>query len=456
MSVKSIFYLWFPLALSFELMMLEGPSVQAAMGRLPQAQINLAAWGLTMSLSLLVESPIIMLLATAIALVKNADTFHALRRFMLELIAFCTALTFLVAYTPLFDFVAGRLMGQPRAIVEAARPAMRIMLFWTAAIGWRRFYQGMLVGHGHTRMVTFGTVFRLVATVVVAVSLTRMGSVPGVQVGAWALMVAVVTEAIATTLFARPVLRDDVFPIADTGVEPLTQRAILKFHAPLAATTLLTLLAMPMASAALARLPNAEITLAAAPVAFMLLLVMRGWAFALQEITVAQSRDPKARPVLARFSILVGLVTSAVTAVIAFTPFLELYLGAVIHSPTGLWSHVRIAVGIGCLLPLITALGSWARGLLVAAGNTKAVYRGMAINLATHGILLYSGVLLHLPGMWVAAGSFTVAAIVEFGYLYRRVLEVGPLFESHAKGKQPNPIEAEVAQEEALCAAEGR
>src|SRR5437588_12875847 len=77
--------LWFPLALSFELMMLEGPAVQAAIGRLPDPALNLAAWGLTMSLSLLVESPVIMLLATAIALVRDRCSYLALRRFMLTL-----------------------------------------------------------------------------------------------------------------------------------------------------------------------------------------------------------------------------------------------------------------------------------------------------------------------------------------------------------------------------------
>src|SRR5690348_2946049 len=113
MRIREIFHLWLPLAVSFELMMLEGPAVQGAMGRLPGAPLNLAAWGLTMSLSLLVESPIIMLLATAIALVKDSDTFHALRRFTLCVIGFCTALTFLVAFTPIFDVIAAHLMGQP-------------------------------------------------------------------------------------------------------------------------------------------------------------------------------------------------------------------------------------------------------------------------------------------------------------------------------------------------------
>ena len=119
--------------------MLEGPVIQGAIGRLSAPSLNLAAWGLTMSLSLLVESPVIMLLATAIALVKDGDSFLALRRFMIYLSAFCTALTFVVAFTPLFGWIALTLMKQPRPIVELAQPAMQIMLLWTAAIAWRRW-----------------------------------------------------------------------------------------------------------------------------------------------------------------------------------------------------------------------------------------------------------------------------------------------------------------------------
>src|ERR1041385_7734033 len=98
MRVRTLFGLWLPLAVSFELMMLEGPTIQGAMGRLPDPQLHLAAMGLTMSLSLLVESPVMMLLATAIALVKDGPTFRALWQFMVMLAVGCTVLTGLVAF----------------------------------------------------------------------------------------------------------------------------------------------------------------------------------------------------------------------------------------------------------------------------------------------------------------------------------------------------------------------
>ena len=437
MRVRTIFWLWLPLAISFELMMLEGPALQGAIGRLPDSALHLAAWGLMLQLSLLIESPVIMLLSTAIALVKDAGTFYALRRFMLNLLIGCTILTAAVAFTPLFDVVASRIMGQPAAIVAVTRPALRIMLLWTAAIGWRRFFQGILVRNGATRMVSWGTSVRLCAAITTAVSLTIWGKIPGVQVGACALMAAVLTEAVATTLFALPVVRAKVLTIQSEEAPP-TQREIWQFHLPLAATTVLTLLALPLTSAALARLPSPKETLAAWAVASMAVLVLRGWGLAIHEITVSQARDATTRPALYRFAWIVGLVTSGITALLVATPLLTVYFRSVVHLPPNLYGMARLGVGACVLLPLITALASWARGMLVAEGATGKVYRGMGLNLALHGAALTVGVLLNGNGMLVAAGAFTLSAFVEFGYLAWSV----------AQSKQTQTVNAVVADYE--------
>lgn len=418
LSVAKIFRLWLPLAISFELMMLEGPAVQGAVGRLPDAKLHLASWSLTMALSLLIESPVIMLLSTAIALVKDESSYRALRRFMLNMSLWCTVLTGLVAFTPLFDLIAGKIMGQPQNIIEAARPAMRIMLFWTAAIAWRRFYQGILVRYGHTRMVSWGTAIRLCSAIFAVLLLVSLKQFSGSEVCAIAIMTAVITEAIATTFFALPIVRREVL---STHVEEagLTQRSIWQFHAPLAATTLLILLAQPITSAALARLPHAVDTLAAWPVAYMVLLVIRGWGLALQEISVAQALKPEAREALKRFTWIVGWISLSVTIILALTPLLEIYLTRVLKLPPELHGSVRLGVGIAVILPLITALGSWVRGVLVTHKRTQTVYRGMGINLTLHAALLALGVWLQLPGMWVAAVAFTLASVGEYIYLVR-------------------------------------
>ena len=404
--------------------MLEGPSVQSAIARLGDPETNLAAFGLVLSLSLIIESPVIMLISTSIALARDTQSYRALRSFVVMLIGGLTVLTALVAWTPLFDLIVSGLLGIPDTIGAAARPGLRIMLLWTAAIGWRRFYQGILVRYGLTQRVSYGTAIRLGSAILTAFVLVRWGRVSGVQVGAYALMVGVLSEALATYLFALPLVRRVFAAASETTTLPLTWPAILRFHVPLAATSLLTLLVQPLTAAALARLALPTLTLAAWPVVFTTLLVLRGWGMALQETTIAQASDQRSLLPLRDFTLMVAVTTSLVATVIAWTPMLNWYLGQVIGLNPNLHSLVRYGLQIGCLLPALTALTSWLRGLLVAAKTTQAIYQGMALNLLVNGLALIVGVWLQLPGIMVAAVALLLAISVEYLYLQRRYLSI--------------------------------
>ena len=63
LSYRDSFFLWLPLALSWTMMSVAGPVANAGIARLPEPAVNLAAHGLTMSIAVLIESPIIMILS---------------------------------------------------------------------------------------------------------------------------------------------------------------------------------------------------------------------------------------------------------------------------------------------------------------------------------------------------------------------------------------------------------
>ncbi|GAB4457647.1 MAG: hypothetical protein OHK0029_17800 [Armatimonadaceae bacterium] len=416
---------WIPLALSFELMVMEGPVLQGAIGRLGGSEVNLAAWGLTMSLAMLVESPVILLLATSIALVRNRDSFRALWNFMVGLNLVCTVLAAILAYTPLLDIVAGQWMGQPPELIEASRPALKIMILFTALVGWRRFYQGVLIRAGKNRLVTLGTAVRLVALAGVAVLLAKTGTLPGVEVAAWGLMAGLLVEGAITTVFTLPVIRNLPPRLEDTP--PLTQRSIMRFHTPLAATTLLPLLAGPLTMTALAQMPDKQQTLAAWPVVFMILLILRGFGLTLQEVTVAHLKDdPRAEAALYRFAVWVGAITTGIVFLVALTPLLRLYMNDVLNSPHSLWGYIREGVLWGAAAPLLTALSAWARGGHVAHGRTALVYQAMMVSLVVQAVLLVLGIVLHLPGMPAASFAFTGALLAEYLYLVRHQKSLSP------------------------------
>ena len=192
---RQILLFWLPLAASWLLMGAEVPVLQAAIARLADVETQLAAFGIVMSLEIAIESPVIMLLATSTALCTSARNYLTLRRFMIWINVVATAVALLVAFTPLYDFIVRSLMRIPSNIADAAQPGMGIMTLWTAAIGVRRFYQGVMIRHGQTRSVGFGTVARLISSGGTGILLAVFTGLPGVYVGSIALMAGVLTEA---------------------------------------------------------------------------------------------------------------------------------------------------------------------------------------------------------------------------------------------------------------------
>jgi hypothetical protein len=433
MTQRYILSFWLPLAASWVLMTLEGPFVQAAIARMPDPETSLAAFGIVVSLSVTIEAPVIMLLATSTALSRDRAAYLILRRFMLGLNLALTVVAAVVAFTPVYDWIVPGAMGVPAHIAAAARPGMGIMTLWSAAIGWRRFYQGILIRFGETRRVTYGTAVRLLSSGGTAAALALWGALPGVWVGSFALMAGVLAEAALVTWLVRPTLTRRLSsdaslswppPSRQATVRPVTMRRVIGFHAPLAATSLLTLLSQPMISAGLARMAFPERSLAAWPVAFSVVLFARSFGLATQEVVIALTDGPETLGPVRRFTLNVALGSVLVLALIAFTPLADLYLREVTSVSPELAGFVVPGLQAALLLPGLTALQSWLRALLMKGEATSSIYQAMGINLAVTAGALVAGVAVQAPGIQMAAVALTVAMLVELAFLGQRTRRV--------------------------------
>ena len=138
LTPRRILTLWWPLALSWLLMGVELPLFTACVARMPDPKVNLAAYGsLVFPIALVIEAPIMMLLAAATALASDAESWGRVRRFMHKAGACLTALHVVLAFTPLFDLLARdgrvdrhavenrRLDVPPTGLLENARSAGR-------------------------------------------------------------------------------------------------------------------------------------------------------------------------------------------------------------------------------------------------------------------------------------------------------------------------------------------
>ena len=284
LTQREILRFYYPLALSWIFMALEAPIAGGIMGRLPEAKLNLAAWYVLFGLALWVESPVIDLLATSTTLSKNRLHYLALTRFTWTLALWVTAIHALLALTPLYGVVM-QLMNASPQLAEQGRVAFAIMIPWSALIGWRRYRQGILIRHGHTRLVGIGTAVRVATVAGSGLLFFYFSSLPGTQVAALALICSVGAEA----LFAHFASRRQVHALlAKSGPEdePLTTSRLLAFHLPLTATTMVTMAGFPLIAFALNQTRDSVLSLAAWNVAMALLFMMRAITFALTEVVI--------------------------------------------------------------------------------------------------------------------------------------------------------------------------
>jgi hypothetical protein len=421
LSGKEIFQTWWPLAASWMLMAVELPAVSAAMGHMLNPQISLAAWGgIVFPLSLLIEAPVIMLLAASTALSKDYETYQRVRRYMMWMGGTLTALHILVAFTPLYEIVVVDIMNQPQVIIEPARIGLQLMTPWTWSIAYRRFNQGVLIRFGHSRAVSVGTAVRLTADLSILVAGVQLGSIQGVAVAGAAVGLGVISEAVYTGLRVRSVVNGPL-RAAPSPDNPLTLRRFLSFYLPLALTSLIVLIYLPIGSAAMGRMPRALDSLAVWPVVSGLIFIFRSMGVAYNEVTVALLDEPGAVPKLRRFTWILAASVTGLLILIAATPLSRLWLEEVSALPSTLADLGQLALWIALPVPALNTLQSWFQGILVNAERTRGVTEAVVISLLISLFILYLGIRADgIAGLYVAWGAFMIGSAGQAAWLWRR------------------------------------
>jgi hypothetical protein len=420
-SLRRILATWWPLAGSWLLMSIEMPALSAVIARLPEPEINLAAYGgVVFPLALIIESPIIMLLAASTALSKDWASYQKIRQYMMGAGALLTALHLLIAFTPLYYFVVEGIIGAPAEIVEPARIGLIIMTPWTWTIAYRRFNQGVLIRFGHSQTVVMGTVIRLAANLLVLTVGYWMGDVAGIVVATSAVALGVTSEAIYVGLVVRPVLRSQVRLAAP--VKPaLTWRAFYAFYIPLVMTSLLSLLANPIGSAALSRMPQNLASLAVWPVITGLVFMLRSVGIAFNEVVVALLDEHGSSPNLKRFANMLSASTTAALLLITVTPLSGFWFGRISALSPELVALAQRGLWLALPLPALSVAQSWYQGAILYSKQTQAISEAVVIYLLTSLAILGSGVAWgQVTGLYFGIAALTLSVATQTAWLWWR------------------------------------
>jgi progressive ankylosis protein len=416
---RHIFRFYLPLALSWIFMAIESPIALSVISRMANAEINQAAFQPLMALALLIESPVIDLLTTATTLGKDRQHFEQLSRFAWRIMIFVTVVHTIVAVTPLYWTITLDLINLKREVAEAARPGLILMIPWSAFIGWRRYLQGLMIRHGQTRLIGYGTAIRMGTMSLVALALFLYSSLPSISIVSISLISSVGAEAIFAHFASRAVIQSHLAS-DNPELNPLTLRFLARFHLPLTATTIVTILSQPLISTALARSPEPILALGSFQVASSLIWLHRTIVFALPEVVITLYRHGNADAQLRKFCLMIGLITTGTLGLTAATN-LDSWIFRVILGVTSeetiQMAHLCLAMSF--LLPLFGALQSYLRGVLAAHHLTVSRLAAIFVSLACMLGTLVVGVVLRWPGVATACLALTLSQIAEFLVLAR-------------------------------------
>jgi O-antigen/teichoic acid export membrane protein len=418
LSLKKIFIFWIPLAATWFMMSVEGPYIAALIARMPEPKFNLAAYGVAFSFALIIEAPIIMIMSASTALVKNMQSFNKLRNFTYTSNLLITLLMLILIIPNVFYFITENLIGLPAKVSTLTHLATTILLPWPGAIGYRRFYQGLLIRNNLTRRVAYGTIIRLASMSLTALFFFLFTDVDGVVVGAAALSVAVTLEALASRLMANEIIQQ-LKKNKSNNLNPITYKEIYRFYYPLALTSLIGLGVQPFVTFFVGQSKMAIESLAVLPVITSFVFIFRGMGLSFQEVVIALIGEKKEGYIpLKKFGFILGTTLTTVLALFAFTPLSGFWFKTVSGLSDLLSDFASVPLMIMAIFPALTVLISTQRGLLVSSQNTKPVTIATSIEFITIVIaLLLSIHLFNVIGAIAATSAFVTGRIIANFYL---------------------------------------
>ena len=197
----------------------------------------------------------------------------------------------------------------------------------------------------------------------------------------------------------------------------ISDREIGTLFLPLAITSTMMSISVPVINAGLTRLPDAVPNLAAFGLAFSLSIFLESPVFALQQAIVAWYDGKGGVGRYVGFAAGVGLVMMLVVASVAFTPLAPFLFRVLMGAPEHLVEPAVNALKVAMVFPPLVASRLGFQGILIARRNGAPIAWGTFLRLLLLSALVFL-VCPRLPMEAPAAAMFALAAAVLVELLY--------------------------------------
>jgi Na+-driven multidrug efflux pump len=362
LTFRTTLAFYIPLALSVTILGMTRTTLNAGMGRgTADAGVQIGAFAAAVGLSWILMAFVFPVREACLTFLRGPVTYRQLRKlcFLVGIVpAGVGGLVFVGPWgAPFLEVVMG-LRGELR---DATLSTIQILCLSPPLLAWQRFNQGTLMWLRTTRALTWISSIKYGLLVIVVVLLLLAEVRFTSAVAAWVLNLADAAEGLLLELVVLRVRGDLRGP-----ERPVSARTFIRYFLPLGVRELIMDCVRPVLSAALARLPEPEVALAAYGVATGLNQLFERPLFSFRHTAMALVRDAQSSALIRRFSIMAGWSVLVVVLAVTWTPAIY-------------W----ICRGLLGLSPMLVEPSVWTTRIVlleVTLQPTRAFYQGILIN----------------------------------------------------------------------------
>ena len=395
------------------------PVICMALARMSAPSFNLAAFGgVIFPVTLLIGSPMLMVLAASTSLCDSIENYRRFFRFVYGLSGLLIIAQLLLTHTQLYDLVVGQFMGIDGEAYHLARLGLTFATPWPFFVAHRRANQGVLIRLGASQIIGMSSFYRLTILCTVLILGLNTTLISGTVLAASALTLGLGVEMLYTHRMVQKRIGDKLTEFPENN-ELLSLTYILVFYLPLALMALMRLVVQPIGISAMTRLNQNALSLPVWPVVVGFIFTTLSFGLAVRELTISLADRKDALSALRTFTAIIGGMTSLLIFLTGTTPLGTLWFSTISGLDTPL-AALAISSMLYCVpLPYIRVWGGYFQGILVSERKTEAISKAVFAEVIIVSIIL--GVArLHppeLPGIQVFLVALCIGASAQTLYL---------------------------------------
>lgn len=373
---RQIFDFYWPLVLTSQMMTLAAPIINMGLGRAESPEQQLAGYAVGFGLLVFLNSPLFPFVQTTAVLGVGGAARRSLLVKMLVLAVALAALELALALSQGGAALIGRLMGSTPAVSRIAQQVALVQWPIPVLITLRSFYNGIVMRHQNTKLISQATVLRLALLSALLFGVAAAGHLPGALLGGAALTLGIAGETAYITVRGLGLLRRGAAGIDGPAADrPVGWRRLWDFIGPLMVNAVTWSAMRPVLNAIVGR--TADPDLAQASFGFVLpLLILSSsplWAFNSTTVVLVKRREDF--PVMLRFGgVTIALFVLSI-ALVVLTPLRDLLLSRVfgLSADAALYATVLPALLIIPWQPISLGLRTINQGYLMAQERTRTI-----------------------------------------------------------------------------------